>query len=184
VTGDREQISVRRDSEVNVPEPELALVLTRAGEVVGYTICNDVSSRSIEGENPLYLPQAKVYLGGCAVGPGVRPAWELSDPRALGMEMQIVRAGEVVWRGSASTAELRRSLDDLVEYLFREEVFPDGVILSTGTSLVPDLPTTLLAGDRVSIRIDEIGTLTSEVRQGKDDLAWLAGAADRRPSSA
>jgi 2-dehydro-3-deoxy-D-arabinonate dehydratase len=187
VTGDGEQISVRRDSEINVPEPELALALTTAGEVVGYTICNDVSSRSIEGQNPLYLPQAKVYLGGCAVGPGIRPAWELADPRALDMQMQIRRQGEVVWEGSASTAELRRSLDELVEYLFREESFPDGAVLSTGTSLVPDLPTTLLSGDLVSIRIDQIGTLTSEVRRGKDELAWLAGAADRpdrRPPSA
>jgi 2-dehydro-3-deoxy-D-arabinonate dehydratase len=187
VTGHGEQISVRRDSEINVPEPELALVLTAAGEVVGYTICNDVSSRSIEGENPLYLPQAKVYLGGCAVGPGIRPAWELADPRALGMRMEIRRGDDVVWEGNASTAELRRSLEELVEFLFREESFPDGAVLSTGTSLVPDLPTTLLPGDRVSIRIDGIGTLTSEVRHGKDDMAWLAGAADRpdrRPPSA
>ncbi|MFD2094166.1 fumarylacetoacetate hydrolase family protein [Blastococcus deserti] len=185
VTGDGEQVAVRRDSETNVPEPELALVLTPAGEVLGYTICNDVSSRSIEGENPLYLPQAKVYLGGCAVGPAIRPAWEVPDPRALGMEMRIERRGEVAWRGSASTAELHRSLDDLVEHLFREDLFPDGVVLSTGTSLVPDLPTTLLAGDRVSIRIDEIGTLRSEVCRGKDDLAWLAGDhPDRRPPSA
>jgi 2-dehydro-3-deoxy-D-arabinonate dehydratase len=179
VTGHGEQISVRRDSEINVPEPELALVLTAAGEVVGYTICNDVSSRSIEGENPLYLPQAKVYLGGCAVGPGIRPAWELADPRALGMRMEIRRGDDVVWEGSAHTGELRRGLEELVEFLFREESFPDGAILSTGTSLVPDLPTTLLPGDRVSISIDEVGTLTSEVRQGKADMAWLADAADR-----
>jgi 2-dehydro-3-deoxy-D-arabinonate dehydratase len=179
VTGHGEQISVRRDSEVNVPEPELAQVLTAAGEVVGYTICNDVSSRSIEGENPLYLPQAKVYLGACAVGPGIRPAWELADPRALGMRMEIRRGDEVVWEGSASTSELRRGLDELAGFLFREESFPDGAILSTGTSLVPDLPTTLLPGDRVTIGIDEIGTLTSEVRHGKADMAWLAGAADR-----
>ena len=187
VTGHGEQISVRRDSEINVPEPELALVLTAAGEVVGYTICNDVSSRSIEGENPLYLPQAKVYLGGCAVGPGIRPAWELADPRALGMRMEIRRGDDVVWEGSASTAELRRGPEELVEFLFREESFPDGVVLSTGTSLVPDLPTTLLPGDRVTIGIDEIGTLTSEVRHGKADMAWLAGAAerpDRQPASA
>jgi 2-dehydro-3-deoxy-D-arabinonate dehydratase len=179
VTGHGEQISVRRDSEINVPEPELAVVLTAAGEVVGYTICNDVSSRSIEGANPLYLPQAKVYLGGCAVGPGIRPAWELDDPRALGVRMEIRRGHDVVWEGSASTAELRRGLDELVEFLFREESFPDGAVLSTGTSLVPDLPTTLLPGDRVTIHIDEIGTLTSEVRHGKADMAWLAGAADR-----
>ena len=179
VTGDGEQISVRRDSEINVPEPELALVLTTAGEVLGYTICNDVSSRSIEGENPLYLPQAKVYLGGCAVGPGIRPAWELPDPRDLGMRMEIRRGDDVVWEGSASTAELRRGLEELVEFLFREESFPDGAVLSTGTSLVPDLPTTLLPGDSVSIRIDQIGTLTSEVRRGKAEMGWLADAVDR-----
>ena len=178
VTGDGEEISVRRDSEVNVPEPELALVLTSLGEVVGYTICNDVSSRSIEGANPLYLPQAKVYLGGCAVGPGIRPVWEVEDPLSLGIEMRIERAGSLVWEGRANTADLHRRLEDLVGYLFREEVFPDGVVLSTGTCLVPELPMTLMPGDRVSIRIDEIGVLTSEVRHGKDELAWLADAAD------
>jgi 2-dehydro-3-deoxy-D-arabinonate dehydratase len=101
--------------------------------------------------------------------------------------MEIRRGDDVVWEGNASTADLRRSLEELVEFLFREESFPDGAVLSTGTSLVPDLPTTLLPGDRVSIRIDEIGTLTSEVRHGKDDMTWLAGAADRpdrRPPSA
>jgi 2-dehydro-3-deoxy-D-arabinonate dehydratase len=184
VTGHGEDVSVRRDSEINVPEPELALVLNSHGETVGYTICNDVSSRSIEGANPLYLPQAKVYLGSCAVGPGIRPAWEVADPYALKISMAIERDGSAVWDGEATTGELHRNVDDLAGYLQREEIFPDGVVLSTGTSLVPDLPFTLCPGDRVSIRIDEVGVLESRVADGKAAMAWLAGAADdpaRRP---
>jgi 2-dehydro-3-deoxy-D-arabinonate dehydratase len=186
VTGHGEQVAVRRDSEINVPEPELALVLNTHGETVGYTICNDVSSRSIEGATPLYLPQAKVYLGSCAVGPGIRPVWEVPDPYALQIGMAIERDGSVVWDGLASTGELHRDLNDLAEYLLREESFPDGVVLSTGTSLVPDHPVTLLDGDLVTIRIDEVGVLESRVAAGKPSLAWLADAIDdparRRPS--
>jgi 2-dehydro-3-deoxy-D-arabinonate dehydratase len=173
VTGHGEQVSVRRDSDINVPEPELAVVLNADGEVVGYTICDDVSSRSIEGTNPLYLPQAKTYLGSCAVGPGIRPAWEVPDPYDLEIAMSIRRQGSVVWEASASTSELHRKLDDLAEHLFREDAFPDGVVLSTGTSLVPELPMTLMAGDSVHIRIELIGTLTSEVCRGKDHMGWL-----------
>ncbi|MFD1053523.1 fumarylacetoacetate hydrolase family protein [Terrabacter terrigena] len=178
VTGHGEQISVRGDSEINVPEPELALVLNAHGETVGYTICNDVSSRSIEGMNPLYLPQAKVYLGGCAVGPAIRPAWELADPYALTIRMSIERSGDVVWDGQASTAELRRNLDDLASFLVREESFPEGAVLSTGTSLVPDLPFTLVPGDTVRIEIDELGVLKSRVAGGRDDMRWVVAAAD------
>ena len=105
VSGDGEPIAIRSDSTVDVPEPELALVVNRHAEIVGYTICNDVSSRSIEGENPLYLPQAKVYLGGCALGPGVVPAWEVPDPLRLTIEMTITRAGRGVWSGSTSTRD-------------------------------------------------------------------------------
>ncbi|MCW2781409.1 MAG: fumarylacetoacetate hydrolase [Marmoricola sp.] len=184
VTGHGEQVSVRRDSEINVPEPELAVVLNALGETVGYTICNDVSSRSIEGANPLYLPQAKMYLGSCAVGPGIRPAWEVADPYALEMRMTIERNDSVVWDGQTTTAELHRNLDDLAAYLQREEAFPDGVVLSTGTSLVPDLPFTLHDGDVVIIEIDEVGALRSQVTEGKPSMAWLADAVDdsaRRP---
>jgi 2-dehydro-3-deoxy-D-arabinonate dehydratase len=178
VTGHGEQISVRRDSEINVPEPELAVVLNAHGETVGYTICNDVSSRSIEGVNPLYLPQAKVYLGGCAVGPGIRPAWEVTDPYALTIRMRIARAGEIVWQGRASTAELRRDLRDLSSFLVREECFPEGVVLSTGTSLVPDLPFTLVPGDTVRIEIDEVGVLESRVVGGREEMRWVVDAID------
>jgi len=184
VTGDGEQVAIRRDSEVNVPEPELALVFNRHEELVGYTICNDVTSRSIEGANPLYLPQAKAYLGACALGPGIRPAWEVEDPYTLQIEMSIERAGDRVWHGTASTGELHRGLDELAGYLFREEVFPDGVVLSTGTSLVPDLPFTLLPEDAITIRIDQLGSLTSRVAQGKGQLGWLTEEPERTPALA
>jgi len=167
VVGPGGPVSVRADSEVDVPEPELAAVLTRAGAVAGYTICNDMSSRTIEGQNPLYLPQAKVYLGGCAVGPWIRPAWELPDPYALTIEMTIGRDGAVAWTGTTSTAGLRRRVEELAAYLFRADEFPDGAVLSTGTCLVPDLPFTLQQGDEISIRIDEIGELTNPVVRGK-----------------
>ena len=167
VSGPGQPVSVRADSTIDVPEPELAVVLNAAGAVAGYTICNDMSSRSIEGENPLYLPQAKIYLGGCAVGPWIVPAWEVPDPYALTIELTIARDGSTAWEGSASTAALHRKIDELAAYLFREDEFPAGVILSTGTSLVPDLPFTLEAGDEVRIRISGIGELANPVVRGK-----------------
>ena len=167
VSGPGVPVSVRADSSINVPEPELAAVLNYAGDVVGYTICNDMSSRSIEGENPLYLPQAKIYRGGCAVGPWIRPAWEVPDPYALTIEMTISRGGSVAWEGSSRTAGLRRRIDELAAYLFREDDFPAGAVLSTGTSLVPDLPFTLQAGDEIRIAIPEIGELINPVVRGK-----------------
>ncbi len=170
VSGPGEPVSVRSDSVIDVPEPELAVVLNAAGDVAGYTICNDMSSRSIEGENPLYLPQAKIYLGGCAAGPWIVPAWEVPDPYALTIELTIARGGVVAWEGSASTAALHRKIDELAGYLFREDEFPAGAILSTGTSVVPDLPFTLEAGDEVRIRISGIGELVNPVVRGKAAL--------------
>jgi 2-dehydro-3-deoxy-D-arabinonate dehydratase len=167
VSGPGVPVSVRSDSTIDVPEPELAVVLNAAGAVAGYTICNDMSSRSIEGENPLYLPQAKTYLGGCAVGPWIVPAWEVPDPYALTIELSIARGGSTAWEGSASTATLHRKIDELAAYLFRADEFPAGVILSTGTSLVPELPFTLEAGDEVRIRISGIGELANPVVRGK-----------------
>ena len=171
VSGAGVPVSVRADSAINVPEPELAAVLNYAGDVVGYTICNDMSSRSIEGENPLYLPQAKIYRGACAAGPWIRPAWEVPDPYALAMEMAISRGGAVAWAGRSSTAGLRRRIDELAAYLFREDDFPAGAVLSTGTSLVPDLPFTLEAGDEIRIKIAEIGELVNPVVRGKAAVA-------------
>ena len=166
VSGPGRPIGVREDSTLDVPEPELALVVNRLGEIVGYTICNDVSSRSIEGENPLYLPQAKVYSGACGLGPWITPVWEVPDPYQLGIRLTIDRDGAQAWDGRASTSSLHRRLDDLVGYLMRGDTHPDGAILSTGTCLVPPPPFTLAAGDLVTIAIDGIGTLTNPVVRG------------------
>jgi 2-dehydro-3-deoxy-D-arabinonate dehydratase len=170
VAGPGDRVSARADSQVDVPEPELAAVLNADADVIGYTICNDMSSRSIEGENPLYLPQAKIYLGGCAAGPGIRPAWEVEDPYGLTIEMTIRRDGDIAWTGQSSTAGLRRTVPELAAFLFREDEFPAGVVLSTGTSLVPDLPFTLRAGDEIRISITEIGELVNHVVRGKAAL--------------
>ena len=166
VRGPGEPIGIRTDSEVDVPEPELALVVNRFGAIVGYTICNDVSSRSIEGENPLYLPQAKIYYGSCALGPWITPAWEVTDPYDLAIELVIERDGREHWQGSSRTSLLYRRLDELVGFAMRGDVHPDGLVLSTGTCLVPPAPFTLAAGDNVKITIDSIGTLGNPVRRG------------------
>jgi 2-dehydro-3-deoxy-D-arabinonate dehydratase len=166
VAGSGRPIAVREDSAISVPEPEVALVVNAFGEIVGYTACDDVSSRSIEGENPLYLPQAKTYLGGCGLGPMILPAWEVSDPYALGITMTILRDGHIEWTGGASTSQLRRRYDELVSYLMRADIHPDGVVLSTGTCLVPAAPFTLEEGHVVRITIDEIGTLENPVVRG------------------
>jgi 2-dehydro-3-deoxy-D-arabinonate dehydratase len=166
VAGSGQPIAVREDSAVSVPEPEVALVVNAFGAIVGYTVCDDVSSRSIEGENPLYLPQAKTYLGGCGLGPMIRPAWEVADPYALGIEMTILRDGHAEWTGTASTSQLRRRYEELVSYLMRADVHPDGVVLSTGTCLVPPAPFTLEEGHVVRVTVDEIGTLENPVVRG------------------
>ncbi|MDQ3811903.1 MAG: fumarylacetoacetate hydrolase family protein [Chloroflexota bacterium] len=163
VAGPDEPVAVRADSTWDVPEPELAVVVNAHAEIVGYTIANDVSSRSIEGDNPLYLPQAKVYARACSLGPGVTPVWQVDDPYALEIRMRIQRGGQPLWQGSANTSELKRRLDELVAYLFRADDFPAGVIISTGTALVPESPFTLQAGDSVEIEIDGLGTLRNPV---------------------
>lgn len=168
VRGPGESVAIRADSTLDVPEPELAVVVTAHGEIVGYTICNDMSSRSIEAENPLYLPQAKTYAGSCAIGPGVvlgPPA----DPVDIAVE--IVRAGAVAFSGMTSTAALVRTPADLVHWLFAEQHFPAGVVLSTGTGIVPDLGFTLAEDDQVTIRIAGVGTLTNPVVRGKAAVA-------------
>ncbi len=174
VVGATEPIGVRPDSEINVPEPELALVINAAGETIGYTICNDVSSRSIEGENPLYLPQAKIYTGSCALGPAIRPSWEIADPYALAITVLVKRGGTAVWEGETSTSLLHRRFDDMVEHLYRNSSFPDGAVLSTGTGLVPDITFSLEPGDTVEVAIDGLGTLINHVREATDaHFGWL-----------
>jgi 2-dehydro-3-deoxy-D-arabinonate dehydratase len=156
-------IRIRRDSVWNVPEPELVLVLSASGAIVGHTIGNDVSSRSIEGENPLYLPQAKVYDGSCAVGPVI----SLSDGQYKDrtIQMTIRRDGVAVFSGETSTTQMRRTQQELAAYLFRELTFADGAFLLTGTGIVPPDDFTLSSGDVVSITIEGIGTLENPVAQ-------------------
>ena len=170
VAGPDSPIVVRSDSTWDVPEPELVLVVNAYAEIIGYTIGNDVSSRSIEGENPLYLTQAKVYAGCCSLGPGITPAWEVSDPYNLNIHLAIERNGQVYWEGETSTKELKRRFDELVTYLFLENDFPDGVLLCTGTALVPEKQFTLEPGDVVQIDIDQLGTLRNPVVRGKSQL--------------
>jgi 2-dehydro-3-deoxy-D-arabinonate dehydratase len=170
VVTDGEPIAIRTDSANDVPEPELGLLLTAAGEIAGYVVVDDVSSRSIEGENPLYLPQAKIYTGSCAVSARVRPAWEVPDPLALGLRMRVLRDGDEVFAGEASTAQLNRKPAGLVEYLWRDNDFPDGAVLSTGTSVVPGLDQGLRPGDVVEIEIAEVGSLRSPVVLGADEV--------------
>ncbi|EDY82888.1 hypothetical protein VDG1235_2511 [Verrucomicrobiia bacterium DG1235] len=153
VAGHEQPIRVREDSSWDVPEPELTLVINSTGEVVGYTVGNDVSSRSIEGENPLYLPQAKVYNGSCALGPGIRIR-EVNTLRDVPIHLQILRSGEVVFEGDTRTSQMKRNLDELAAYLYRELEQPNGSFLMTGTGIVPTEAFTLQTGDRVRITID------------------------------
>jgi 2-dehydro-3-deoxy-D-arabinonate dehydratase len=161
VRGPGESIGVRADSAWNVPEPELAVVVASDGSIAGFVIGNDVSSRTIEGENPLYLPQAKVYDGSCALGPCLVPADQVALP--LGIHLSIERAGRPAFDGETSTAEITRDLGDLVGYLVRALAIPDGAILLTGTGIVPPAPFTLLPGDVVRIEIDGLGVLVNPV---------------------
>jgi 2-dehydro-3-deoxy-D-arabinonate dehydratase len=160
--GPGDRIGVRADSDWDVPEPELAVVL-HGGEVVGYTIGNDVSSRDIEGQNPLYLPQAKVYERCCAVGPCVASPATVGDPHDLEMSVAIERDGETVFADATTTAEMARTCEELVEYLTRHNPLPETAVLLTGTSLVPPDEFTLRVGDEVAIEVGAIGSLVNGV---------------------
>ncbi|MFG2827237.1 fumarylacetoacetate hydrolase family protein [Streptomyces sp. NPDC048434] len=179
IVTDGEPVALRADSPLNVPEPELGLVVNRHGETVGCLIVDDVSSRSIEGENPLYLPQAKIYAGSCAVSAALVPAWEITDPGALEIALVVRRGGGIAYEGTTSTAAFHRTPHELVGHLRRGQPFPDGVVLSTGTGIVPELDFTLAAGDLVEITIEGLGTLTNTVTDELADLDWLVEAADR-----
>ena len=165
VAGSGEGVRIRRDSRWNVPEPELALAVNAAGQIIGYTVGNDMSSRDIEGENPLYLPQAKVYARSCGLGPGIL----VSDrplPAETEIRLEIRRAGEPAFEGQTSLASLKRTPEELVAFLFRENSFPQGCFLLTGTGIVPPDSFTLAAGDEVRITIPPIGTLVNLVEAG------------------
>lgn len=159
-------VRIRVDATWNVPEPELALVISRAGKIVGYTIGNDMSSRDIEGDNPLYLPQAKLYNQCCGLGPWVVLASAMPERSSIGIHLSIHRAGAEVFEGKTSVAEMARNLEDLVEWLLKDNDMPNGAFLLTGTGVVPDSNFTLAPGDQVHISIDGIGTLTNTVVQG------------------
>ena len=146
-------IRVRQDSRWNVPEPELTLVINAQGEMIGYTAGNDVSSRDIEGENPLYLPQAKVYNRSCALGPAIQLSGGLKD---IPIRLEIARAGQVVFKGETHTGMMKRSFEELAAYLFRELDFPRGAFLMTGTGIVPPESFTLQPGDEVRVVVGEL----------------------------
>jgi 2-dehydro-3-deoxy-D-arabinonate dehydratase len=166
VVGPEEPIRIRRDAVWNVPEPEVALVISTALKIVGYTVGNDVSSRDIEGENPLYLPQAKVYRQCCALGPYILLEEEGRGHRNFDVRLTIERRGAQIFGGETSTAQMKRRFDELVAYLGRENLFPDGAFLLTGTGIVPPDSFTLQAGDVVRIEVPGIGTLCNPVVQG------------------
>ena len=166
VAGPDDAVAVRSDARLTIPEPELAVVVNSAGEVVGFTACNDMTARDLEAENPLYLPQAKIYTGSCALGPWIRPAWEIDDPYGLTIDAAVLRDGVVFWKASTSTAKLHRPIHELLDWLMKDQEFPFGAVLSTGTGLVPDLDFSLVPGDEVTVRIDEIGTLRNPVVSG------------------
>ena len=162
ISGVGEAVRIRRDSSWNVPEPELTLFATSNAKIVGYSIGNDMSSRDIEGQNPLYLPQAKTYDGCASLGPCIYvPENPLDQP--LKIELTIKRQGAIVFQGSISTNRMKRKPQELVDYLFRESSFPNGAFLMTGTGIVPPTNFTLTLCDVVSIEIEKIGILTNPV---------------------
>jgi 2-dehydro-3-deoxy-D-arabinonate dehydratase len=165
VVGPGGAVGIRQDAAWNVPEPELALVLNSRGMLVGYTIGNDMSSRDIEGENLLYLPQAKIYDRSCAVGPFIRVGASEAEARTWPIGLTISRAGAVAFRGETSVGQIKRTFTELIEFLFRSQTFPHGAILLTGTGIVPPDGFTLAEEDRIDIAIGGIGTLSNPVQR-------------------
>jgi 2-dehydro-3-deoxy-D-arabinonate dehydratase len=162
IVGSGGKVRIRRDSAWNVPEPELTLFITSNEKIVGYTIGNDMSSRSIEGENPLYLPQAKVYDGCAALGPCIYVTNEPLPADTL-ISIRILRKGTIVFEGSIEINKIKRTFEELASFLYRECTFPNGSFLMTGTGIVPTSDFTLHSGDEISITINNIGTLINEV---------------------
>ena len=162
VVGPHKQVRIRKDATWSVPEPELALLINPRGEIVGYTVGNDMSSRDIEGQNPLYLPQAKVYNQSCALGPCILLQKE-ALPSTTRIQLTILRSGETSFAAFTDLGELKRDLNTLVSYLFRDHDFPYGCFLLTGTGIVPPDDFTLQSGDEIRIGIDGIGTLVNTV---------------------
>lgn len=166
VAGPEQPVRIRQDTQWCVPEPELALVLNSHLRLVGFTVGNDMSARDIEGENPLYLPQAKVYSGCCALGPCITLAEQMPPRQQTQITLRILRGDAVAFQGSTSLSQLKRTYEELIGYLARDNAFPDGVFLLTGTGIVPEDDFTLAQGDLIEIAIDGIGTLRNPVVQG------------------
>ncbi|WP_162339738.1 fumarylacetoacetate hydrolase family protein [Cyclobacterium salsum] len=162
VMGHMQEVRIRKDSKWDVPEPELTLLISSSGKILGYTIGNDMSSRSIEGENPLYLPQAKVYDGSTALGPCILISEEALPPDTS-IKLEIIRESNLVFSDSITIDQIKRKFSQLVEFLYREYTFPSGAFLMTGTGIVPDHTFTLQSGDKIKIHIDGIGTLINMV---------------------
>jgi 2-dehydro-3-deoxy-D-arabinonate dehydratase len=162
VRGHGQAVRIRSDASWNVPEPELTLAITPSGRIVGYTIGNDMSSRDIEGENPLYLPQAKVYDSSCGLGPGILVTNEPLDTETR-IALRIGRNGATVFTGTTTLAAMKRTPEELVRYLYRDNRFPAGSLLLTGTGIIPPDDFTLESGDEVAITIAPIGTLVNRV---------------------
>lgn len=161
--GDGENVGIRYDADASVPEPEVAIFINSHKEIIGYSICNDMTARTIEGENPLYLSQAKIYVGSTSLGPDITPAWLAPVATDMTISAQILRAGNIHWQAQTSLDQLNRKLEDIVDYAFRCQDFSDGLILSTGTGIVPPLDIALESGDVVEITVAGIGTLSNKV---------------------
>ena len=161
--GNGDPIGIRYDSEASVPEPEVAIVVNKFREIIGFSICNDMTARTIEGENPLYLPQAKSYLGSTSLGPDITLVWLAPSAADMTIHAEIKRGSEIVWQADTALSGLNRTLPDLVNYLFRCQTFPDGVILSTGTGIIPPLEFITKEGDVISITVNGLGVLSNPV---------------------
>lgn len=161
--GNGDRIGIRYDSAASVPEPEVAIYINKYKEIIGYAICNDMTARTIEGENPLYLSQAKIYTGSTSIGPSITPSWLAPSKEAMTIKAKIERSSSIAWQAETSLSALNRTLEDLVTYLFRCQEFPHGAILSTGTGIVPPLDIKLEANDFVEIDVAGIGILRNQV---------------------
>jgi 2-dehydro-3-deoxy-D-arabinonate dehydratase len=162
--GPNDKVNLRNDSNWQIPEPELGLVINGQGEILGYTIGNDMSCRDIEGENPLYLPQAKIWRNSCSIGPAILLSEDVKDPYQFEITCRIYRNGKKVVEGSANTRQLKRTFEELVSYLLKDNQIFDGTVLLTGTCIVPPNEFTLADGDQIEIEISDIGVLQNTVR--------------------
>ncbi|MGQ3378331.1 fumarylacetoacetate hydrolase family protein [Priestia filamentosa] len=168
--GPGQEVYIRSDSNWQIPEPELGLVINRDGEILGYTIGNDMSCRDIEGENPLYLPQAKMWKNSCSIGPAILLAESVKDPYNFNITCRIYRNDELIVEGKANTNQLKRKFDELISFLIRDNEIFDGTVLLTGTCIIPSNDFTLLDGDQIEIEISNIGVLKNRVKLPNNTL--------------